>query len=155
VVLFDDRYAIGDSVELGGLPGEVVDIGLLSTELRGTDQRVVTVPNSRCEPVVNLTKLRSGAELKLPLASTGLDLPRALAALGEETASFAADPRWAALLLEPPQVRGVSEVRTDGVWVSVLLATRAGRQGMVRRALLARLVERLGREGIPLASSTG
>jgi hypothetical protein len=48
----------------------------------------------------------------------------------------------------------VSEVRTDGVWVSVLLATRAGRQGMVRRALLARLVERLGVEGIALASSS-
>jgi len=155
VVLFDDRYAIGDAVELGGLPGEVVDIGLLSTELRGPDQRVVTVSNSRCEPVVNFTKLRSGAELRLPLASTGLDLPRALAALSEETASFAADPHWAPLLLEPPQMRGVSEVKADGVWVSVLLATRAGRQGMARRALLARLVERLGREGIPLASSAG
>ncbi|HYP04111.1 MAG TPA: hypothetical protein VER57_06125 [Cyanobium sp.] len=46
----------------------------------GTDQRVVTVPKSRCELVLNLTKLRSGAELKLPLASTGLDLSRALAA---------------------------------------------------------------------------
>ena len=71
------------------VPAQVGSFQLAPVRILGTDQRVVTVPNSRCEPVVNLT------------------------------------PR---------------EVRTDGVWVSVLLA---------------RLVERLGREGIPLASSTG
>ncbi|KEF43250.1 MAG: hypothetical protein ER33_00460 [Cyanobium sp. CACIAM 14] len=155
VVLLDDRYAIGDSVDLGGLSGEVVDIGMLSTELRGADQRVVTVPNSRCEPVVNHTKLHSGAELKLPLAPGGLDLPRALALVREETSAFAADPAWQPLLLKAPQVRGVSEVTVDAVWLSVLLVTATGRQGGARRELLQRLVERLGQEGISLASTAG
>jgi small conductance mechanosensitive channel len=155
VVLFDDRYAIGDTVDLGGLSGEVVDLGVLSTELRGADQRVMTVPNSRCEPVVNHTKLRSGAELKLPLAPMGLDLPRALEAVRLEAAAFGVDPDWQPLLLQPPQVRGVIEVTADGVWLSVLLATAAGRQGAAKRALLGRLVERLGREGIALSSSSG
>jgi hypothetical protein len=37
----------------------------------------------------------------------------------------------------------------------VLVATAAGRHGAVQRALLGRLVERLGREGIALSSSSG
>jgi small conductance mechanosensitive channel len=153
VVLFDDRYAIGDSVDLGGLSGDVVDLGVLSTELRGADNRVMTVPNSRCEPVVNHTKLCSGAELRLPLAPGGLDLPQALEVVRQEVAAFAVDPAWQPLLLQPPQVRGVSEVTVDAVWLSVLLTTLAGRHQPARRELLARLVERLGRERIALASS--
>ena len=153
VVLFDDRYAIGDSVDLGGLSGEVVDLGVLSTELRGADSRVMTVPNSGCEPVENHTKLCSGAELRLPLAPGGLDLADVLEVVRQDVASFAADSDRQPSLLQPPQLRGVSEVTVDAVWLSVLLTTLAGRHNAARRELLARLVERLGREGLALAGS--
>ena len=152
-MLFDDRYAIGDSVDLGGLSGEVVDLGVLSTELRGADSRVMTVPNSGCEPVENHTKLCSGAELRLPLAPGGLDLAHVLEVVRQEVTAFASDSDWQPLLLQPPQLRGVSEVTVDAVWLSVLLTTLAGRHNAARRELLARLVERLGREGIALAGS--
>lgn len=152
VVLFDDRYAIGDSVDLGGFSG-LVDLGVLSTELRGADSRVMTVPNSGCEPVANHTKLCSGAELRLPLASGGLDLPHVLEVVRQEVTAFAAVSDWQPSLLQPPQRRGVSEVTVDAVWLSVLLTTLAGRHNAARRELLARLVERLGREGIALAGS--
>jgi small conductance mechanosensitive channel len=144
VELFDDRYAIGDSVDLGGFSG-LVDLGVLSTELRGADSRVMTVPNSGCEPVSNHTKLCSGAELRLPLASGGLDLPHVLEVVRQEVTAFAAVSDWQPSLLQPPQLRGVSEVTVDAVWLSVLLTTLAGRHNAARRELLARLVERLGR----------
>ncbi len=127
VLPLDDRYAIGDVVEIGGRSGEVVDVGVLSTELRGADQRVVVVPNSHCEQVVNLTKLRSGAEVTLLLPRSIADLPGALALISDELAAFGADPRWAPKLLEPPRLLGIE----------------AGQQGEARRALLGRLVERL------------
>ena len=37
-LLFDGRYAIGDSVDLGGLSGEVVVLGVLSTRSGGCRQ---------------------------------------------------------------------------------------------------------------------
>ena len=78
-------------MDLGGLSGQVVDLGVLSTELRGADSRVMTVPNSGCEPVVNHTKLCSGAELRLPLAPGGLDLPHVLGVVRQEVTASAAD----------------------------------------------------------------
>jgi hypothetical protein len=36
-----------------------------------------------------------------------------------------------------------------------VITTIAGQQGAAKRALLGRIVERLGREGIALASSSG
>ena len=142
VLLLDDRYAIGDTVEIGGRIGEVIDVGVLSTELRCPDQRVVVVPNSGCEQSVNHTKLRSGAEVSVLLPNTA-DLSRALETISGELAAFAADPAWKPLLLEPPRLLGVEAMTAEGVRVSALLITEAGRQGEARRELLARLVERL------------
>jgi small conductance mechanosensitive channel len=144
VLLLDDRYAIGDVVEIGGRRGEVVDVGVLSTELRCADQRVVVVPNSHCEQVVNHTKLRSGAELTLLLPRSGIDLAAALAAIAAELAAFAADPHWRPLLLEPPRLLGVDAMTSDDLEVKALLITEAGRQDVARRELLRRLLERLG-----------
>ncbi|MBD2550763.1 mechanosensitive ion channel [Microcystis elabens FACHB-917] len=107
VLLLDDRYAIGDVVEIGGRTGEVVDVGVLGTEPRGADQRVVVVvPNSHCEQVVNHTKLRSGAEVTVLLPRSIADLPGALALISDELAASGADPRWAPKLLEPPPPAG-------------------------------------------------
>ncbi len=150
VLLLDDRYAIGDTVEIGGRLGEVIDVGVLSTELRCRDQRVVVVPNSGCEQSVNHTKLRSGAEVSLLLPSS-CDLSQALETIGAELVTFAADPVWSALLLEPPRLLGVEAMTADGLLVGVLLITEAGRQGEARRDLLARLVQRLA----PATGSAG
>ncbi|MCP9931142.1 mechanosensitive ion channel [Cyanobium sp. AMD-g] len=143
VLLLDDRYAIGDWVEITGRSGEVVDVGVLSTELRGTDQRVVVVPNSQCEQVVNHTKLRSGAEVSLLLPRTLTDLPGAIGRIREELAAFGADPRWAAVLLEPPRLLGIEAMTETDLQVKALLITQAGQHGEARRALLGQLVERL------------
>ena len=143
VLLLDDRYAIGDVVEIGGRSGEVVDVGVLSTELRCADQRVVVVPNSHCEQVVNHTKLRSGAELTLLLPRSLTDLAGAMALIAEELAAFGSDPRWAPKLLEPPRLLGLDAMTEHDLQVKALLITEAGQQGPARRELLGRLVQRL------------
>ncbi|MFZ0408168.1 MAG: mechanosensitive ion channel domain-containing protein [Cyanobium sp.] len=151
VLLFDDRYAIGDSVEIQGFSGEVIDVGVLSTELRCLDQRVVVIQNSDCGRVVNLTKLRSGVELQLVLSHSVRQLAEVLALLEAEAIQFGADPIWGSLLLEAPQWRGISAVTPDGITVSLLLICQAGQQKRAERALLTRLVQRLQERAIPLA----
>jgi small-conductance mechanosensitive channel len=143
VLLLDDRYAIGDVVEIGGRSGEVVDVGVLSTELRCADQRVVVVPNSHCEQVVNHTKLRSGAEVTVLLSRSLTDLAGAMALIAEELAAFGSDPHWAPKLLEPPRLLGIDAMTEDDLQVKALLITEAGQQGPARRELLGRLVQRL------------
>jgi small conductance mechanosensitive channel len=130
-------------VEIGGRTGEVVDVGVLSTELRCADQRMVVVPNSHCEQVVNHTKLRSGAEVTLLLPRGIPDLPGVMALIDDELARFAADPHWAPKLLEPPRLLGIEAMTEDDLQVTTLLITEAGQQGPARRDLLGRLLQRL------------
>jgi small conductance mechanosensitive channel len=151
VLLLEDRYAIGDEITIDGLSGEVIDVDLLSTQLRSADQRVVVIPNNECKRVVNTTKLRSGQELRLTLAHAGADPRRSLSVLGQAAAAFAADPAWSADLLEPPHLLGLRQVGPQGLEVALVVVTKAGRQGLVERELLLRLVEALQQAGIPLA----
>jgi small conductance mechanosensitive channel len=152
VVIFDDRYAIGDNVEIHGLSGTVTDVGLLSTELRCADQRVVVIQNSGFEKVVNHTKLRSGIDVRLPLSPGIASLEPALEVIRQVNKNFAEDPEWSARLLEAPLLRGVDDITPQALVVSVLLTTQAGEQWAAKRALIQRLVVGLEEAGIPLAN---
>ena len=153
VLLLEDRYAIGDVITIDGLSGEVIDVDLLSTQLRSPDQRMMVIPNNQCKRVVNTTKLRSGQELRLTLAHGGADPRRALAVISEASKAFAADPAWSADLLEPPHLLGLRQVSPEGLEVALVVVTRAGRQGPLERELLLRMVEALQEAGIPLAGA--
>lgn len=153
VLLLEDRYAIGDAITIDGLSGEVIDVDLLSTQLRSRDQRVMVIPNNQCKRVVNTTKLRSGQELHLTLAHGGADPRRALAVISQASEAFAAEPAWSADLLEPPHLLGLRQVSPEGLKVALVVVTRAGRQGPLERELLLRLVEALQEAGIPLAGA--
>ncbi|MFM7312344.1 MAG: mechanosensitive ion channel domain-containing protein [Cyanobium sp.] len=153
VALLDDHYAVGDVVEMNGVVGEVVDVGLLVTELRTVDQRVVMVANSAPQQLINHTKIRSGIEVLLPLSPQPQQLERAMAVVEAECAGFAADSQWSPLLLAPPWVRGVKQVSPQAIELSVVLTTAAGRQWEMQRALLRRLVVALQEDGIALANA--
>jgi small conductance mechanosensitive channel len=151
VILFDDRYAIGDSVVIGGLSGVVADLGVLSTELRGMDQRVAVLQNSHCGEVSNQSKLRSGLQVSLVLSHRCQGVRRVLAVIHEVLEAFARDPHWMPRLLEPPTLQGVADLTPEGIKVSMLLVTEVGAQEAAGQELRLRLVERLQQEGIPLA----
>lgn len=152
-VLVEDRYAIGDWIEIGGLEGDVEDVGVLSTQLRCTDQRVVVIQNSRSEQVINHTKFRSGEDVRLVLSHRLTDIDQALAVIAAAATDFAIDPDWADRLLKAPWCRGVTNLTPQGIEVSVLLITRAGDQWLCGRELRRRLLLALSAAAVPLARS--
>ncbi len=151
-VLLEDRYAIGDWVEIGDLEGDVVDVGVLSTQLRCVDHRVAVIQNSAFDRVVNHTKIRSGILVNLLVSHRNQDIDRVLAVVAEELEGFRLDSHWGSLLLSPPVLRGVSGTGPMGITVSLLLTTVAGEQWSCSRELQKRLLARCQREGISLAA---
>jgi small conductance mechanosensitive channel len=151
LVLLEDRYAVGDWVQLGGFSGEVVDVGVLSTQLRCLDQSVAIVQNGAESRLLNETKIRSGAEVRVVLSHAAADLDQALAVLQRTCAAFAEDPAWQADLVGVPQVRGLTAEGPQGLELSVLMLSQANRQWAASRELRRRLVQGLKAEMIPLA----
>ena len=151
VVLLEDRYAIGDWIEIDGEEGEVLDVGVLSTQLRTLDQRVVVVQHATAQQVVNHTKIRSGLVLRVSLAHPVRSIPAALGVVQTVLDGLAADPAWGQRLLEPPCLLGVQDLLPSGVVLSIQLMTQTGAQWRLRRELLRRLADALQAAAIPLA----
>ncbi|MGL5794276.1 MAG: mechanosensitive ion channel family protein, partial [Waterburya sp.] len=53
IIIWDDRYAVGDVVDIGTVGGLVENINLRITQLRDAEGRLITVPNSAVDIVAN------------------------------------------------------------------------------------------------------
>ncbi|QNI68020.1 mechanosensitive ion channel family protein [Synechococcus sp. BMK-MC-1] len=128
LVLIEDRYAIGDWIEIDGVEGEVVDVGLFSTQIRCLDQRVDTLDNSTIRQLRNHTKLRSGSLVTFVVSHRQSSIDQAIALIREEIDRFVNDSDWNHRLLGEPVLRGVRRITPLGTHLEVLLITKSGGQ---------------------------
>ena len=151
LMLLEDRCAIGDWVEVDGVEGEVMDVGLFSTQIRCLDQRVNILNNAAILQMRNHTKLRSGSLVTLLISHRQIDLEVVYRVLNAEIHAFQHDPIWGSRLISQPVLRGVKRTSALGVYMQVLLITRAGEQWTTEREFQRRALRALHRRGVQLA----
>jgi small-conductance mechanosensitive channel len=146
-VLVENQYAVGDTIQVGSLTGQVEHLTLRTTTVRGADGQLHVIPNGEVRIVSNLTKEWSRALVDVGIAYEE-DLDRVLGVLGDAAASFALDPAFAPQLLEAPQVLGPMSLGDWAITVRVMVKTRPGKQWEVARELRKRILAVCEREGI-------
>ena len=151
VMLLEDRYAIGDWIEVEGIEGEVIEMGLFSTQIRCLDQRMNILDNSSILQMRNHTKLRSGSLVTFVISHRQTDLEIVYRTLAFEIEAFSLDPVWGSRLLGDPILRGIKRTTALGVQMQVLLVTRAGEQWTTEREFQRRVLRALHRRGVQLA----
>jgi len=149
LVLVEDQYVIGDSIEIGNVSGQVERITLRATYVRAANGDLYLVPNGEVRVVGNRSRGWSAVLVELGVAYEE-DLDRALAVLEEGAAAFAQHPEYGPQLLEPPQVLGVVGLGDWAVSVQVRAKTRPGQQWQVGRDLRKFLLAACAREGVSL-----
>lgn len=152
-MLIEGQFGIGDVVRVGDVSGMVEKITLRTTILRDTYGAVHVVPNGEIKIVSNLTKTWSRAVLDLNI-SHRQNIDQAVATLENIAAEFQADPEYAALLLEKPEVLGVENVTEAGVVVRMTAKTLPLKQWDVARELRKRIHQRFAAEGIEIPYPT-
>ncbi len=150
LILWSDRYAVGDVIQIGDLAGGVENMNLYMTELRGDEGRLISIPNGNIDVVQNLTKEWSRVEVKIDLASD-TDLERAMHTLKKLAEKMQNEPEWENKILEPASIFGLDSVGSDGLLVQVWMKTPPMQQWSVGRELRVRIKEVFDREGISLA----
>ena len=151
LMLLEDRCAIGDWVEVDGIDGEVMDVGLFGTQIRCLDQRVNILNNASILQMRNHTKLRSGSLVTLLISHRQPDLEVVYRVLDAEIDAFRHDPVWGSRLISEPVLRGVKRTSALGVHMQVLLITKAGEQWTTEREFQRRALRALHRRGVLLA----
>ncbi|PHR54796.1 MAG: hypothetical protein COA44_12250 [Arcobacter sp.] len=85
-LLLDDTFSQGDFVSIGELEGEIVKVGLRSTQIRALDNSLIILPNAEAnaKPIVNWSKRRLGREIKTSISISYSIKPQKLKDLIEE-----------------------------------------------------------------------
>ena len=69
-IVFEGTYRVGDTVEISGFKGRVIEIGIRSTKLLGAANEIKTINNSSIGNVMNLSKKTSFCMVSFMLKAT-------------------------------------------------------------------------------------
>ena len=147
LILWTDRYAIGDVIKVGELAGFVENMNLYTTQLRGAEGRLITIPNGQILTVENLTKDWSRVDFVVEIAYDA-DTQKAIEIIEQVGEQMRSEPQWQEMILEPATILGVDEVAHTGVTIQVWLKTQPIKQWTVGREFRLRIKQAFDEAGI-------
>ena len=149
IIIWDDRYAVGDIVDIGTVSGMVENINLRITQLRDAEGRLITVPNSAVDIVANRSSQWSRADINIPVAYQ-TDIDRALGVIEDIAKNITQDPQWQERIWEFPNILGVEQFSDRGILIRVWIKTEPLQQWDVAREFRRRVKIAFDRAGIPI-----
>lgn len=152
LIMLEDQYGVGDSVDLGEAIGEVEHVGLRLTQIRDLNGGLWHIRNGEILRVRNDSQEWARAVLDVSVAYES-NLDTVYGALEQAGHDMRQDPRFAAVLLEDPAVWGVQSLDADGVVVRVAVKTVPLKQWAVTRELRRRVKEALDAAGVGMPFS--
>ena len=148
LILWTDRYAIGDVINVGGgMAGTVEDINLFITSLRNLDGESIAIPNSKISAVINKTKYWSRVNFTIRIA-WNQDIDQAIAVMTQVADLMQRESEWGERFLEPAQILGVDEVSHEGILIHLLIKTQPNEQWNVGREFRRRVKLAFDKAGI-------
>ncbi|MDJ1174950.1 mechanosensitive ion channel family protein [Roseofilum capinflatum] len=147
LILWNDRYAVGDVVDINGVGGLVEKLNLYMTQLRNLDGEAITIPNGSVDIVRNMTKDWSRVNFSVVIAYDA-DLNRAMELIEETASAMRKEPAWEHIITDDLQMLGVDELSHQGVLIRALIRTQPIKQWDVAREFRRRLKLVFEKEGI-------
>jgi small conductance mechanosensitive channel len=150
-IVFEDQYAIGDTIQVGDIAGRVENLTLRRTVLRDARGALVTIANGEIRTVSNLSRDWSQAFVDISVAPE-LSLEKTMQALESASAEMRGDPSWSQALVDGPRILGVQAFDRSVATVRIQVRTAPTRQDEVSRELRRRIQIEFQRQGLPLSS---
>lgn len=148
-VLIENQYNVGDVVQVAGVAGQVSKITLRTTVLRDIEGKVHVIPNGQIAVVSNLTRQWSRAVLDIGVAYKE-DVDKVIAIMRDVGNELAADPKFAPLINQPPEIPGVQEFGDSAVMIRIMFTTKPIKQWDVAREFRRRLKKAFDANGIEI-----
>jgi small conductance mechanosensitive channel len=147
LIILEDQYALGDVINVGNFGGLVENLNLRMTQIRDSEGRLITIPNSEIKIVANLSSRWSRADLSIPVDYQA-DIDQVLKLIGDVALKMDLDPLWQRQIIETPQVLGVDNFGDRGLIIRVWIKTQPLKQWDVAREYRRRLKIAFDQAGI-------
>ena len=146
-ILAEDRYGVGDVVDLGEATGTIEDVNLRVTRLRSVDGTVWFVNNGEIRRVGNQSMEWSRALLDITVAHDQ-DVTAVRALIEQAAQEVCASEQWAPVVLEEPEVWGAEALTASGLTMRLVVKTLPKEQYALGRALRERISTTLHGSGV-------
>jgi moderate conductance mechanosensitive channel len=147
LMLVEDHYGVGDTINVKDATGTVEAMTLLTTRLRDVNGVVWHIRNGTIEAVGNESQGWSRAVIDYPVAYSE-DLARVRLLMEQAAGGLYRDRDWRSLMLEKPEVWGAQELSSKEVTMRIVAKTEPMRQWEVARELRARVKSVLDLAGV-------
>lgn len=148
-MILEDQYGVGDTVDAGVASGEVIEVGLRVTKLRGENGEIWYVRNGEVKRIGNLSQGWSTAGVDVTVRSTE-DLDKVKRTIDEVAEKMSKEEPWNELLWGPIEVLGLDSVLLDSMVVRVSAKTMPGKSLSVERELRWRIKRAFDAADIPI-----
>ncbi|MFH9468511.1 mechanosensitive ion channel family protein [Streptomyces clavifer] len=146
-MILEDQYGVGDQIDAGVASGEVIEVGLRVTKLRGDNGEIWYVRNGEVKRIGNLSQGWSTAGVDVTVRPTE-DLEQVRKAITGASETMAKEEPWSERLWGPVEVLGLDAVLLDSMTVRVTAKTMPGKSLGVERELRWRIKQALDSAGI-------
>lgn len=146
-MILEDQYGVGDSIDAGVASGEVIEVGLRVTKLRGDNGEIWYVRNGEVKRIGNLSQGWSTAGVDVTVRPDE-DLDKVKATLAEVGEAMAKDEPWNEKLWGPVEILGLDSVLLDSMVIRVSAKTMPGQSLGVERELRWRIKRAFDEAGI-------
>ena len=145
-IVFEGEYQVGDIIDVGGYRGEVLEIGVRTTKLKGSGGNIKIISNRDIKNVINMTRLNSWCPLDVSVSSdqplnTIEDLLRAqLPVIGKSIPEIVSGPFY----------KGVTAMGRGTVTLSIVAECNEGDYFTIQRNLNRAVQELFEQNGIKI-----
>lgn len=146
-ILIDDRYGVGDVIEVGPYSGRVERLNLRITQVRDISGRLITFPNRNIETVANATSRWSQVDIIVGV-DYNTDLRRAMQLMLDTARQLASE--WQGRIIQEPEMLGVDAFRDSAIELRMIMRTAPGDQWSVGRELRLRIKDAFDAAGISI-----
>ncbi|WP_046504720.1 mechanosensitive ion channel family protein [Streptomyces odonnellii] len=148
-MILEDQYGVGDTIDAGVASGEVIEVGLRVTKLRGDNGEIWYVRNGEVKRIGNLSQGWATAVVDV-MVRPSEDLDRVRAVLGRVIGKMAQDEVWGERLWGPVEILGLDSVLLDSMTVGLSAKTMPGQALAVERELRWRIKRAFDEAGIQI-----
>ncbi|WP_406366490.1 mechanosensitive ion channel family protein [Streptomyces sp. NBC_00645] len=137
-MILEDQYGVGDTIDAGVASGEVIEVGLRVTKLRGDNGEIWYVRNGEVKRIGNLSQGWATAGVDVTVRASE-DLDRVRSVIDEVAETLSKEEPWNERLWGPIEILGLDSVLLDSMVVRVSAKTMPGKALSVEREIRWRI----------------
>ena len=148
-IILENQYRVGDGIEIGGVKGNVEEITIRQTILRGSDGSKHYIPNGQIGIATNLTMDYSNLILNMDIAYEA-DIEQVKKVIGQVGQKLSQDPKFKKQIVEPPRFSRLQDFGAHAIIVRIVGKLKPGTQWQIAGEMRLRLKEAFDKHGIEI-----